>query len=239
MNETAAYIRQAQEGDKAVREKLITENLGLVRSVAQRFANRGYDREELFQIGCIGLIKAIDRFDTNYQVCFSTYAVPVIMGEIRRFLRDDGMLKVSRGMKECGSRIAQARKRLTDSLNREPTIEEIAKETGLTVEEIVEAVEANGDVISIYRSSSSFDDGGEFCLADRLTDCRNDHEALENRILVEELLEGLEQQERRLIELRYFENKTQTETAKELGISQVQVSRTEKKILLRLRKVIG
>ncbi|MGN0343237.1 MAG: SigB/SigF/SigG family RNA polymerase sigma factor [Roseburia sp.] len=235
MDETMACIRQAQEGDKAAKEKLVTDNLGLVWSVVKRFANRGRDPEELFQIGSIGLLKAIERFDTNYEVCFSTYAVPVIMGEIRRFLRDDGMIRVSRGIKEKGIRVNAARADLTKRLCREPTLEEIAAETGLSLEEIAAAGEANVEVESIYRSVYQAD-GSELFLVDRLADQRNAHEASENRILVQELMEGLDEKERKLIELRYYENATQSETARCLGTSQVQISRMEKKLLQKLRK---
>ena len=149
MEQTIAYIKRAHKGDKQARDTLVLGNQGLVWSVVQRFLGRGHDKEELFQIGCIGLMKAVDKFDVSYEVCFSTYAVPVIMGEIRRFLRDDGMVKVSRGMKEKGYLISNARKELTDMLGREPELKELAEKTGLSEEEIVLAVEANGEVESI------------------------------------------------------------------------------------------
>lgn len=235
MDEVKAQIRQAQQGDKAAREKLVQDNLGLVGSVVRRFAGRGKDMEELFQVGSIGLLKAIDRFDTEYEVCFSTYAVPVIMGEIRRFLRDDGMIHVSRGMKEKGMRISAATAGLTKQLGRTPSLEEIAAETGYSPEEIAAAGEANVEVESIYRSVYQSEEK-EVLLVDRLADEKNGQEALENRILVQELLAELEEKERRLIELRYFENVTQSEAARQLGTSQVQVSRMEKKLLQKLRK---
>lgn len=237
MEETLAYIRKAHQGDKAARDTLVTENLGLVWSVVRRFDNRGLDREELFQIGSIGLIKAIDRFDVDYEVCFSTYAVPVIMGEIRRFLRDDGIVKVSRSLKENNWKIQRAREELYRKLGREPQLEELAEETGLSSEEMVLAMESGREVESIYRSVYQ-SDGSEISLADKLTEQRNDHELLENRLLVEHLLEELSPQEQTLIRLRYFEDATQSQTAQALGTSQVQVSRMEKKILLRMRKSI-
>lgn len=235
MDETKADIRQAQQGDKAAREKLVQDNMGLIWSVVRRFSHRGKDPEELFQIGSIGLLKAIERFDTDYDVCFSTYAVPVIMGEIRRFLRDDGMIRVSRGLKEKGMRIQTATSRLTEQLCRTPTLEEISEETGYSIEEIAAAGEANVEVESIYRSVYQTD-GSEIFLVDRLADEYDAHETCENRILVQELMEEMDETERRLIELRYFEEVTQSEVAKQLGTSQVQVSRMEKKILQKLRK---
>lgn len=237
MDETAAYMKRAHEGDKQARDTLITNNLGLVWSVVQRFVHRGHDKEELFQIGSIGLMKAIDRFDLTYEVRFSTYAVPLIMGEIRRFLRDDGMVKVSRSMKDNGFRISNARSRLAHELGREATLAELAEATQLTVEEVVAALEANEEVESLYCSAFQ-SDGREVYLVDKLCDKRNEHEELENHLLVEELLAGLEAEERRLIKMRYFENATQSETASALGTSQVQISRMEKKLLLRMRKMI-
>lgn len=238
MEETLAYIRKAHQGDKAARDTLVTENLGLVWSVVRRFDNRGLDREELFQIGSIGLIKAIDRFDVDYEVCFSTYAVPVIMGEIRRFLRDDGIVKVSRGLKENNWKIQKAKEELCRKLGREPRLEEMSEATGLTPEEMVLAMESGREVESIYRSVYQ-SDGSEISLADRLAEERNDQEVLENRLLVERLMEELTPQEQTLIRLRYFEDATQSQTAAALGTSQVQVSRLEKKILLRMRKSIS
>lgn len=238
MEQIAAYIKRAHEGDKQARDTLITENLGLVWSVVQRFGTRGHDKEELFQIGSIGLMKAIDRFDLSYDVCFSTYAVPMIMGEIRRFLRDDGMVKVSRSMKDNGVKITQARERLSKRLGREATLKEIEQETNLSGEDVVIAMEANGEVTSIYERVYQ-SDGKEICLVDRLCDEKNEQEILENHILIEELLVGLKEEERQLIQMRYFENATQSRTAEVLGMTQVQVSRLEKKILLRLRKNIS
>lgn len=238
MEETLAYIRKAHQGDKAARDTLVTENLGLVWSVVRRFDNRGLDREELFQIGSIGLIKAIDRFDVDYEVCFSTYAVPVIMGEIRRFLRDDGIVKVSRSLKENNWKIQRAKEELCRKLGREPRLEELAEATGLTSEEMVLAMESGREVESIYRSVYQ-SDGSELSLAEKLAEQRNDQELLENRMLVEHLLGELTPQEQTLIRLRYFEDATQSQTAQVLGTSQVQVSRLEKKILLRMRKSIS
>ena len=230
MEQTIAYIKRAHKGDKQARDTLVLGNQGLVWSVVQRFLGRGHDKEELFQIGCIGLMKAVDKFDVSYEVCFSTYAVPVIMGEIRRFLRDDGMVKVSRSMKEKGYLISNARKELTDMLGREPELKELAEKTGLSEEEIVLAVEANGEVESIYQSVYQLD---------RLKDKKNAQEELENKLLIEELLQQLSGREQQLIKMRYFENATQSQIAAKLGTSQVQVSRMEKKILLQMRKYMS
>lgn len=251
MERTTAMIERAHNGDKEAREQLVSENLGLVWSIVKRFENRGHDREELFQIGSVGLIKAIDKFDTGYDVRFSTYAVPVISGEIKRFLRDDGLIKVSRSLKENGYKIHQAAVKLSNTLGREATLEEICQETGLTMEEVVLAMDAKIEVESIYKSVYQ-NDGSEIYLVDQVMAGGNSigcvrgnsggtggestpEEKIVNHILIEELLSELSEQERKLIELRYFQEKTQSAVAEELGISQVQVSRLEKKLLLRMR----
>lgn len=236
MVDNAVLIERAQAGEREAREVLIEQNLGLVHHIVKRFVGRGTDAEDLFQIGTIGLMKSIDKFDTRYQVKFSTYAVPLIAGEIKRFLRDDGMVKVSRSVKENGMKIYLAKEKLNREKNGEPTIQEIAEEAALTVDEVVLALEANVQVDSIYRSVCG-NDGKEILLVDQLSAQGTDaEEQIMNRLLVKQLLTKLSETERRLIELRYFQNKTQTLVAKELGISQVQVSRMEKKILLGLRE---
>ena len=240
MLEREALIKQAQEGDKAALDRLISDNLGLVHSIVRRFEHRGGDREELFQTGCIGLIKAIENFDLSLQLAFSTYAVPMIMGEIRRFLRDDGMVKVSRTLKENGYKISKARELLSHELGREPSLLEIEALTELSKDEIVMAMEANREVESIYQPVSGID-GDEVLLLDQLgntTDAYEEpeKEAVLNEMLVAQLMELLDEKEKRLITLRYFENKTQCEVAKIMDMSQVQVSRLERKILLRLRE---
>ena len=240
MRDMTELIRRAQEGDKAARDRMISENLGLVHSIVKRFENRGCDREELFQTGCIGLIKAIEKFDLSLQLAFSTYAVPMIMGEIRRFLRDDGMVKVSRTLKENGYKISKARELLTNELGREPSILEIEVLTELSREEIVLAMEANRDVESIYQPVNGTD-GDEILLVDQLGSTDNiyeepEKEAVLNELVVAQLLATLDEKERQVIRLRYFENKTQCEVAVALGMSQVQISRLERKILLRLRE---
>lgn len=236
MDETIALIEQSHHGDKEARDNLVKNNLGLVWSIVRRFDNRGYDMEDLFQIGSIGLMKAIDKFDISYEVRFSTYAVPMITGEIKRFLRDDGMIKVSRSLKENAARIRAAEARLYKELGREITLLELSEATGIVREEIVVALEANVEVESIYKSMYQ-SDGNEICLADRLPEKRDENELLLNRMLLGQLLEQLQEMERDLIEQRYYQDKTQAQVALALGISQVQVSRLEKKILLRLRKL--
>ncbi len=236
MEDMLQLISQAQKGDKQVRDTLIEENLGLVHHIVKRFLNRGYDAEELFQIGCIGLMKAVDHFDTGFDVKFSTYAVPLIMGEIKRFLRDNGIIKVSRSLKENAWKIKNAQRELAGPGGREVTIDEIAAATGLTIDEIVMAQEADVEVESLSKVVYQ-GDGSEISLGDRIADEKNEQEVLLNHLFLEQLLQALSEDERYLIKLRYFDNVTQTETAKKLGISQVQVSRLEKKILEKMKKM--
>lgn len=255
MEETAVLIERSQAGDKTAREKLIEENLGLVRHIVKRFIGRGYDAEDLFQIGCIGLMKAIDKFDLSFAVRFSTYAVPMIQGEIKRFLRDDGMVKVSRTLKENAFRIRQVTQRLLQELGRDPTMQELENASGLNREDIVMALDANVEVESIYKSVYQ-SDGSEIYLVDQVVGQGDgvgrsalgqgnpygaagsdpEKEKLLDHMLLSQLLDGLEEKERKLIFMRYFQDKTQVEVAKNMGISQVQVSRMEKKILLGLRE---
>ena len=242
MRDMSELIKRAQEGDKGALDQMISENLGLVHSIVRRFEHRGCDREELFQTGCIGLIKAIENFDLSLQLAFSTYAVPMIMGEIRRFLRDDGMVKVSRTLKENGYKISKARELLVNELGREPSLLEIESLTELTKEEIVMAMEATREVESIYQPVAGTG-GDEILLVDQIGNSADlyeepEKEAVLNEILVAQLMELLDEREQRLIKLRYFENKTQCEVAKIMDMSQVQVSRLERKILLRLREKI-
>lgn len=236
MTENAVLIERAQAGEKEAREVLIEQNLGLVHHIVKRFLGRGYEAEDLFQIGVIGLIKSIDKFNTEYDVKFSTYAVPLITGEIKRFIRDDGMVKVSRTLKENGMRVKYARERLGNRLNREPALEEVAREAALSVEEVVLAMEANVQVDSIYKSVYQ-NDGNEIFMVDQLADEKqNEQESVLNHLVVNQLIEDLPQKEQKLIRLRYYQEKTQTEVARVLGISQVQVSRLEKKILMDMRQ---
>lgn len=236
--EKLEYIKRARAGDKLARDQIIRENMPLVYSIVRRFAGRGYDLEDLGQIGAIGLIKAVDKFDVNYDVKFSTYAVPLIMGEIKRFLRDDGVIKVSRSLKENGWRIKKAQQELALELGRNPTMEEIAGALSMQREEVVMALDAVSDVDSIYKTIYQ-SDGNEIMLMDQLSDQKDENERIINKITLEKLLEELEEREKQLIQKRYFEEKTQIQVAEELSLSQVQVSRLEKKILCYMRKKIA
>ena len=228
-------IRLAQQGSKEARERLVVDNAGLIWSVVKRFYGRGYDPEDLYQIGVIGLLKSIDKFDFQYDVKFSTYAVPMIIGEIRRFLRDDGMIKVSRPLRETAVRANAVRERLMKEKNREITVLELAEAMEMKVEDLVPALEAGREVESL--SATVYAKEGEKGLS--LEECIPDQRKEENmveRILLQEALAKLTPRERRVILLRYFEDKTQMDIAKIMGISQVQVSRIEKKVLLSLRR---
>ncbi len=234
--DTQLLIRKAQEGDKVAREQVINENVGLVWSIVRRFLGRGQEAEDLFQIGVIGLMKAVDKFDLSYEVMFSTYAVPMISGEIKRYLRDNNsLIKMSRSIKENGWKIKAAQERLNFELGRDATLEELAAATELSMEDVVTALEAGSEIESIYKTVYQ-GDGNEIYLVDRIREEKNEAELLIDRMTVEQLLNSLTEDEKLLITSRYFEDKTQVETAKLLGISQVQVSRLEKKILLKMRK---
>jgi len=234
--DTQLLIQKAQEGDKVAREQVINDNIGLVWSIVRRFMGRGQEPDDLFQIGVIGLMKAVDKFDLSYEVMFSTYAVPMISGEIKRYLRDNNsLIKMSRSIKENGWRIKAAQEKLNFELGRDATLEELAAATELSMEDVVTALEAGSEIESIYKTVYQ-GDGNEIYLVDRIREEKNEAESLIDRMAVKQLLEGLDEEERLLITSRYFEDKTQMETAKLLGISQVQVSRLEKKILLKMRK---
>ena len=234
MEHTMDLLLRAKNGDKKAGDLPVQENLGLVGSVVKRFENRGYDREDLFQIGAIGLMKAIEKFDFAYEVRFSTYAVPLVTGEIRRFLRDDGMVKVSRSMKESSWRVKKSREKLEQKLGRSVTLQELAEDTGLSEEEIALALDASEEVSSIYQTIYQ-SDGSELYLVDKMADKAPEEEQLLNRVTVEQMMRTLEPREQRLIKLRYFDGKTQNSVAKVMGMTQVQVSRTEKKILQKMR----
>ena len=223
-------LRQAKTGDKAAREQLIVENSGLVWSVAKRYFGRGVDTEDLYQLGCLGFLKAIDGFDMEFGTQFSTYAVPKIAGEIRRFLRDDGAVKVSRSIKERSASIKMARQRMTGELNREPTISELAQELDLTVEEIAVAETATAHTESIQKENGEVG----LTLESILTDGSMEEELVEH-IALKEAVANLPERERLVIDLRYYHGLTQDKTAKILGVSQVQVSRIEKKALQQLK----
>lgn len=252
MEEVSVLIARSQSGDKGAREVLIEKNLGLVHSIVRRFVGRGHDPEDLFQIGTIGLMKSIDKFDLQLGVKFSTYAVPMITGEIRRFLRDDGPVKVSRTLKENGMKVRAVRQKLQGILGREPTLAELSQDSGLSQEDIVMAMEASCEVESLYAAVHQ-DDGSEVYLVDRVARGTNgavgaltggeaqdpEKEELLNHILLQGLLDSLPERERELIHMRYFQDRTQVEIASVMGISQVQVSRLEKKTLLRMREMAG
>ena len=231
--DTLTLINRAHQGDKLARDKILIENTGLIWSIVRRFLNRGHEGEDLFQIGCIGMLKAIDRFDTEFDVAFSTYAVPMIAGEIRRFIRDDGIVKISRKIKENQMKIMHQREIYINEKKQEPTIEELEKVSDLTKEEIVMAMDASRNVESIDKEMYSKDSA--YTLMDLAEDDTNIEETVLNKIMVQQLMDMLESKERKIINLRYFKNKTQSQVAKEMGMTQVQVSRLEKKILNSMR----
>ena len=235
MDKTRELLRLTKEGDEEAREKIVVDNMGLIWSVVKRFTNRGYDPEDLFQIGSIGLMKAVDKFDLSYDVKFSTYAVPMITGEIKRFLRDDGMIKVSRSLKENAYKIRQAMESFSMEHQREATLDELAQKMNLAREEIVVAKEANKDVESLHQPTYQ-GDGSEILLMDGIPREENEEERVLNHVILEESMKELAPEEKKLIEYRYFQGKTQQEIAGILHISQVQVSRLEKKILRRMRE---
>ena len=237
MDRTVSLIKRAHDGDKAEREQLVEENVGLIWCVVKRFTGRGVETEDLFQIGSIGLLKAIDKFDLSYDVKFSTYAVPMITGEIKRFLRDNGMIKVSRSLKELSYKAFQAREKLQEQLGREPDIEELAEELKVGKEELAMAMEAGSEVESLQRPVYQ-KDGNTVPLMEKLTEEVNREETVINHVAVSQLLGELEREERQLLYLRYYADKTQSEIGKLMGISQVQVSRMEKRILNRLREYL-
>ena len=238
MEERELFLR-VQKGDKEARELLFHKNTGLMRHIVKRYLGRGCEPEDLFQLGAIGLLKAIEKFDPDYGVCFSTYAVPMIAGEMRRFLRDDGMVKVSRGIKENLWKIRRVSEELGQKLGRDVSLQELSKETGIAIEDIVIALDAGKDVESIYKTVYQ-SDGNEIYLLDQIGGkADSEGEQVLNRMLLDSLLEKLDGKERLLIQLRFCENQTQVETACRLGMTQVQVSRMEKKLLLRMRQQVN
>ena len=228
-------ILSAKSGDKKSRDLLVEKNVGLVWSVVRRFGNRGHDMEDLFQIGVIGLIKAIDYFDTSFDVRFSTYAVPMISGEIKRFLRDDGMIKVSRSLKEQAWKVQRAREQWMHDNGCEASLSDLCACTGLESEDVISAVESGCEVESLNKVIFQ-NDGQPVRLVDKLVEKKDVHGELLNRLLIHQLLERLNARERELIILRYYCNETQSKIASCFGISQVQVSRMEKRVLKQLRE---
>ncbi|MGI5959177.1 MAG: RNA polymerase sporulation sigma factor SigG [Massiliimalia sp.] len=234
--EKMEYLEQMKNGDPTAREKLINGNLKLVLSVIQRFTNRGENMDDLFQVGCIGLIKAIDNFDTSIGVKFSTYAVPMIIGELRRYLRDYNSVRVSRSLKDTAYKAMTAKEKLTRKLNREPTIEEIAKELNMEKAEVVLSLEAIVDPVSLYEPVYS-DGGDTIYVMDQIGDHSDDSDWL-GEIMFKEALSHLNEREKNILSLRFFQGKTQVEVAEEIGISQAQVSRLEKGALKHIKEQI-
>lgn len=233
--ETIELLKRAKAGDGAAREELIAGNLRLVLSVLQKFNGRGENVDDLFQVGCIGLIKAIDNFNTDLDVRFSTYGVPMIVGEIRRYLRDNSAVRVSRSMRDTAYKVLQVKERFMSEHQREPTVDEVARELGVKREEVVFALDAIVDPVSLY--DPVYSDGGEaICIMDQVKDSRNTDEDWLERIALREAIGQLSPRERRILALRFFEGRTQMEVSAEVGISQAQVSRLEKNAIRQIRK---
>lgn len=236
-DETKALLERAKKGDKAAREELINGNIRLVLSVIQKFIGRGENVDDLFQVGCIGLIKAIDNFDTSHDVKFSTYGVPMIAGEIRRYLRDNSPVRVSRSMRDTAYKVLQVKEKLMAEKGREPSVEEIAKELDIKKEEVVFAMDAICDPVSLYEPV--YTDGGEsICVMDQVGDTKNTDENWLEQIALAEAISRLGEREKHILALRFYDGKTQMEVAAEVGISQAQVSRLEKNAINQIKKSI-
>ena len=235
--ETMALLRRTKEGDQEARRQLIEGNLRLVLSVIQRFSSRGENVDDLFQVGCVGLIKAIDNFDINQPVKFSTYGVPMIIGEIRRYLRDNSAIRVSRSMRDTAYRVLQVRERLISETQREPTVEQIAKELDIPREDVVFAMDAVVDPVSLFEPVYS-DGTDTVCVMDQVRDNKNTDEHWLEHIALKDALDRLGEREKHILALRFYEGKTQMEVSAEVGISQAQVSRLEKNALKTIQKNI-
>ena len=233
--ENSQLLPLAKAGDTNAMNKLIEANLPLVTSISKKFMNRGYEYEDIYQIGCMGLVKAIKNFDDKYNVKFSTYAVPMIIGEIKRFIRDDGIIKVSRNVKSLAKKLHFDKEALTKKLNRDPTIEELAEFSKMNKEEILFALESSASMQYLYEVIHQ-DDGSPVLLIDKLSESAVEDKNITEKIALKEALRNLDTKSRQIIVLRYFKDKTQIQVAKMLGISQVQVSRIEKKVLQEMRK---
>ncbi len=236
-DETLSLLEKAQQGDEKAKERLVEKNIALVKSLVKKFLNRGYEYEDLFQLGSIGLVKAIYNYNPSYNVRFSTYAVPMIIGEIKRFLRDDSMIKVSRSLKDLVTKANAAKEYLKAELKREPTIQEIAENIESSPDEIIYAMEAVRAPTSIYDVIYE-DDDNPILLIDKVSEEYSQEDEAMVRLTLKDLLSKLEKRERTIIVMRYFQDKTQSEIAKLLDISQVQVSRIEKRILKKMREMI-
>ena len=234
-DEMVELLRKTKEGDMAARERLIAGNLRLVLSVIQRFDRRGENVDDLFQVGCIGLIKAIDNFNIDLDVRFSTYGVPMIVGEIRRYLRDNSSMRVSRSMRDTAYKVLKVKEKFMADHQREPTIEEIAKELDAKREDVVFALEAITDPVSLYEPVYS-DSGDAVCVMDQVKDSKNTDESWLDHIALKDAVDKLPEREKRILALRFFQGKTQMEVSTEVGISQAQVSRLEKNALEQIRK---
>ncbi len=237
-DEMAELLRRSRDGDAQARETLIQGNLRLVLSVIQRFAGRGENADDLFQVGCIGLIKAIDNFDISQNVRFSTYGVPMIIGEIRRYLRDNSAIRVSRSMRDTAYRVLQAREKLQRENQREPTVEQIARELDIPREEVVFAMDAVVDPVSLFDPVYSDGSGDAACVMDQVRDTRNTDEIWLDRLALREAVDKLSPREQRILAMRFYDGKTQMEVSGEIGISQAQVSRLEKNAINTIRKNI-
>lgn len=236
-DENDALLCKIKQGDMAARETFINGNLRLVLSVIQKFAGRGENMDDLFQVGCIGLIKAIDNFNPDLNVRFSTYGVPMIIGEVRRYLRDNNSIRVSRSMRDLAYKALSAREKLSRESQKEPTLEEIAREAGSSCEEVAAALDAIAEPISLYEPLY-YDDNDAVCVMDQVGDNKNTDEFWLENIAIKEAVEKLSEREKTILDLRFFKGKTQMEVAEEIGISQAQVSRLEKSALLRIKRQI-
>ncbi len=236
-DETIRLLKLSKEGNKSAREELIAGNLRLVLSVIQKFSGRGENVDDLFQVGCIGLIKAIDNFDISQDVRFSTYGVPMIAGEIRRYLRDNSAIRVSRSMRDLAYRVLQAREELMYNTQREPTVEAIAEKLGIEKSEVVFAMDAVSGPISL--NEPVYTDGGEsICVMDQVGDTKNTDESWIEQIALSEAMKSLGKREKHILSLRFYDGKTQMEVASQIGISQAQVSRLEKNAISHIKKSI-
>ena len=234
-DEMMELIARAREGDSEARETLICGNLRLVLSVIQKFLNRDENADDLFQVGCIGLMKAIDHFDLSLNVRFSTYGVPMIIGEIRRYLRDNSPIRVSRSMRDTACRVLQMKEELMSRSQKEPTVEEIAKALDIPCSEVVMSLDALAEPVSLYEPVYT-DSGDTVCGIDQIGDTRNTDESWLEQIAVGEAIAGLSAREKRILNLRFYEGKTQMQVAEEIGISQAQVSRLEKNAIDQIKK---
>ena len=234
-DEMMALLKKAQAGDEAAREKLVYGNLRLVLSVIQRFAGRGESMDDLFQVGCIGLLKAIDRFDLSQMVRFSTYGVPMVIGELRRYLRDNSAIRVSRSLRDTAYKVLQAREKLMRESQTEPTLDQIAKELDIPRSEVVFAMDAMSDPVSLYEPVYS-DGGDALCVMDQVGDRNNSDEGWIEQIALKDAMARLGERERNILALRFYQGKTQMEVSREIGISQAQVSRLEKAAIARIKE---